>query len=594
MKRIIVLLLISMLFTTLTACSDTQIDSSQSNEDTSIEQYAILPSPEDVSIVPKILEISAFGDNKIVVSITDEHVQQVIDKNSSSKFIVRFINIGQDVNGVFDLFIENTGWSFITVGIHSNDLHEGASSGQSDTFNLSGNKLSFEINQIGVGKKISEANHYVVAYRSGDTVSEEAIASGSLVDIITVDESNAKIKLTYIDDNDVIIRLSGETIQELLKSNDSGTLWANFHLEGSPIEYQPQFKVQFPYGKDNGREYVQVSILNLLSDTYVDLHGDKNHEAVKTNNGCSGRIYYNDIKTLLSACDRIVITDQNRNVITEESYQKAVALDMYTIPPIPEVFPINDRDKDFFYPVTDDYMVIMIDMPLSTIYDYGYARPDLGEFYMPVEAHESPLKILVVISYDEFGITNQRAKIIYDSVADAMKAPATRLDWLSTNEFTGDEATDNRVRAEFFESIDQNVFGTSHNDDSNYQYFGHFDHVRYFASRTQNLLNFYSSSHALSYDRDSSFDENGFIVETSNYTYEFADFSEGVTLSREDTATITVFLFRNNQINVDRNAPRQLLRKLEIQHLNSKYNQKSCAQRVIKQGKLNNFHSHLS
>lgn len=191
----------------------------------------------------------------------------------------------------------------------------------------------------------------------------------------------------------------------------------------------------------------------------------------------------------------------------------------------------------------EDYIVIMLDLPLTSVLDYGYGSLNGVENYMPVNSHEAPMKIISVISYNEFGIIDQRTKVIYDSITSAMTASADRFDMYPVSQLTGDETKDNDILSDFMESLDKNVFGSSGNGDNDYQYFGHYNNVRYFdASMEQIKFLFFSLPQmSLSYDMNSAFDKEGFISESKQYSYDFPDYEINRSVMKESTATVTVY-----------------------------------------------------
>ena len=59
------------------------------------------------------------------------------------------------------------------------------------------------------------------------------LAGGSLSDIVSTQKSNEIIKITYIDDNQAIVRLAGETFDHYLNGEGYHNLTLGFYLPGN-------------------------------------------------------------------------------------------------------------------------------------------------------------------------------------------------------------------------------------------------------------------------------------------------------------------------------------------------------------------------
>lgn len=290
MKRIAILISCLILFTTFTSCSSHKTDSSTSDS-------------ELVFFEPKVLQITSYGEDKIAVSIEHERVNQVMKENSDGKISLLFSS-SNDLIYIID--ITHGGWVSYSVANNSeNQLPNDMLNGQPNTFNISENKVYFEIVQADIGGKIASCDSYTVSYKGVNVDAGDMLAYGLLTDVLTAKEHQSNVKLIYYSDDEVLIRLSGEVIQKNLKDSENDTLWVGFYLKGAS-EREPSYKIAFSYGEDNGNgeEYVQANLMQLTSDSYVHLRGEENPHATMTKNGCSGLIFYKDIRNLLSACEK--------------------------------------------------------------------------------------------------------------------------------------------------------------------------------------------------------------------------------------------------------------------------------------------------
>lgn len=516
----------------------------QSEIEASVNDTAKTPTDSDMLEQTYPLTLTAIGENKLLVTLTDEHTDGFLEIDETSTF--------QDTFRVY-FFAENEqklsitmtpySWDVSGVGIASQggapDFYV---NGQKDTYQVTDNTISFEVNQTGITEHLSQCDNYTLYYHDKNN-QQEMLASGSLTDVVSIQETTETITITYMDDDQAIVRLAGQTFDRYLAGEEYHDLVLKFYLPGND-SYTPLYELRVSSGVDLfSSKLYQLTLqqgAGILDSQ--ELIGDRYNNAVRTESEYSVQIFYNGIESLLSACDRIVVTDDEGEILLTESYVKAAMSGKVTIPDIPEVFEANAKDGEYFYPVTEDYIVIMLDMPMSTVLDYGYGSPDgIEYYYAPIESHEAPLKIISVISYNEFGISDQRTKIIYDSIASAMSAAADRLDWYPVSQLTGEEAKDNDILADFMESLDQKVFGSSANGNGDYQYFGHYDNVRYFDASIEQIKFLYSFPPSLSYDLSAAFGPDGFMTEAVQYSYDFPDYSLNRSVMREGMATVTVY-----------------------------------------------------
>lgn len=541
-KKIIITVLSIFLSTILNGCVSASHSVSEITDADSISQSL---GDTNASMQTGPLTLTVIGENKLLVTLTDDRTNGFLEFDESSTN-QRTFNVNFFAKNQQKLSISMTPYSWDLSG--SEDFSKGGVpdfyvNGQKDTYQVEGNKLSFEVNQAGIAEHLSECDNYTLYYFDKNN-QQEMLAGGSLSDIVNTQESNEIIKITYMDNNQAIIRLAGETFDQYLKGDEYHNLTLGFYLPGND-SYTPLYELRVSSGEDlfSSKLYKLTLQQNEGIMDSEELIGNQYNNAVRTDSGYSAQIFCGGIESLLSACDRIVVTDDEGKTLLTENYQNAVTVGEVSVPAIPEVFEVNAKDDDYFYPVTEDYIVIMLDMPKATVLDYGYGTVDGIEYYAPINSHEAPLKIISVISYNEFGIADQRTKIIYDSIASSMSASADRLDWYPVSQLTGDKATDNNILADFMESLDQNIFGNpvNSNEKEAYQYFGHYDNVRYFDAAINQIKVLYNSPPALSYDLNAAFGSDGFLTEMLAYEYDFPNFEINLSEMRQSTATVTVY-----------------------------------------------------
>ncbi|MEM1485610.1 hypothetical protein V6615_12160 [Oscillospiraceae bacterium PP1C4] len=547
-KTIFVLLLLALfLLTTFTACGEEE-NTFHKDKNGLFEPTGIgtSPSSADTSAVAQAgpLTLTVVGENKLLVTLTDERVNGFLDFDETSTFQNTF-RIFFFAETTQKLSISMTPYSWDISG--AEDMSQGGIpdlyvNGQKDTYQISGNTISFEINQAEIAGRLSACNNYTMYFHDKNG-QQEMLAGGSLSDVVNAQESGETICIAYWEKDQAIVRVAGATFDRYLAGGEYQNLKLGFYLPGND-SYVPLYELRLSAGTDllSSKLYQLTLRENEGIMDSEELIGERHNNAVRTDDGYSFQLFYKGIESLLSSCDRIVVTDDENKTLLTESYENAVTGEVVQIPALPDTFESSAQDGNYFYPVTDDYIVIMLDMPLTTVLDYGYYTADDGnKYYAPGKSHEAPLKIISIISYNEFGIADKRTKIIYDSIASAMSASADRLDWYPVSQITGDKGKDSDVLADFMESLDQKTFSNSPNSSESYQYFGHYDNVRYFAA-TMDQINFiYNYPPLLSYDQNSAFGADGFLTETIPYSYDFPNFEINRSLMRDSTATVTVF-----------------------------------------------------
>lgn len=544
MKKLTLALSAIFLLLTLTACGFVESGYQKNGGfDTTANTVSQTMTEASASNQTGPLTLTVVGENKLLVTLTDKRVDgfsEVDETDTNQKTFRMYFFAGEQQK----ISISMTPHTWDISG--AEDMSEGSSldfyiNCQEDPYQISGDTISFEVNQSGIANYFSQCDNYRIYYFDNNGQQEE-VAGGDLTDIVNTQASSETIKITYIDDDQAIVRVAGETFDRYLKGDENHELTLEFYLPG--IEsYTPLYELRISSGVD----YLSTKLcqLTLRQDEGImdsqELTGDQNNMTVRTDNGYSAQIFYGGIESLLSSCDRIVVTADEGKALLTESYENTVINGQAAILPIPDVFEMSAKDEDYFYPITEDYIVIMADMPMSTVLDYGYGEADGEEYYAPINAHEAPLKFISIISYDEFGIADQRTKIIYDSVTSAMTAAAGRLDWYPVSQLTGDEDADNDILVDYMESLDQNTFGSSTNDNEDYEYFGHYDNVRYFAASMHEIRTHFNAPPVMSYDQSTSFGPDGFLTDSIEYKYDFPNFEINLSEMRNSTATITVY-----------------------------------------------------
>lgn len=392
-KKTVITFLSIFLLTILNGCVSTSHTVSEITDADAISQSL---TNTNASMQTGPLTLTVIGENKLLVTLTDDRTNGFLDFDESSTS-QRTFNVNFFAKNQQKLSISMTPYSWDLSG--SENISKGGVpdfyvSGQKDTYQIAGNTLFFEVNQAGIADCLCECDNYTLYYFDKND-QQEMLAGGSLSDIVSTQKSNEIIKITYIDDNQAIVRLAGETFDHYLNGEGYHNLTLGFYLPGND-SYIPLYELRVSSGDDLfGSKLYQLTLRQ--SEEIMDseeLIGNQYNNAIRTDSGYSAQIFYGGIESLLSTCDRIVVTDDEGKTLLTESYQNAVTGGEAIVFAIPEVFEANAKDDEFFYPATEDYIVIMLDMPMTTVLDYGYGKVNGIEYYVPINSHESPLKII--------------------------------------------------------------------------------------------------------------------------------------------------------------------------------------------------------
>lgn len=516
---------------------------------------------EDVTLIEKNskLQVLNFGNNKIEILLNDSNIHNVLSDDSYTKFI--FIHFLKNGELKTTINIKGYEWSFMhydNIDISSNNqMPDVYLCNQNNPFVVDSDTLSFEIDHIDILSLFLDADRYVVSYWDPAFDASETLEEGEVSSILTQKEAEEKISFNYIDDNQVIITISSKEIISRVNTEGYYDLKLLFYLPGASM-----FEHSYELSISANLEYT-VSSFNIIETNYED---DDNgfrtyyNKIIQSENAISKivddkiliQLKCNKVKALLSSIEKLDLYKNNygnNELLLSESYKNACEIEQpieQYASLIPEVFESNKWDGKYFYPLTDDFVITMIEMPLTTTLGYAYGIFDGREVYAPASSYEAPLKIICITSYNEFGIVDYRTKIIYKDLYEAMTAPADRLDFLSTEDFTGEQKHDDKVRAEFFEALDQEFFGTSSQNQNSliiypYEYFGHFDYIRYFKSPLSSIRFMYNFPPYETYDKDSDYNQDGFIYDTKDYQYDFPDFTISQSIMRESKAKVTSY-----------------------------------------------------
>ncbi len=203
-----------------------------------------------------------------------------------------------------------------------------------------------------------------------------------------------------------------------------------------------------------------------------------------------------------------------QDMISEKSY--------YEIESMPDIFPKNAEDAEYFFPTTDKYMLAVIDVPNFSLYETDWFTQG-GEVGYEVlnSLYEVPVKIVYIESYDaENYVVDLKVKMIFPTAEDAMHTPLQQWD---------------RVYA-------SDILGVNQKDDSildiwSQQRFSAFDN---FSCRADNTLYFNQINNSSGFYYRG-YDENLGALRTAEYTDGYYRTTEKITCYDNNGDSITEY-----------------------------------------------------
>lgn len=406
--------------------------------------------------------------------------------------------------------------------------------------------FSVTISQLGIASVVKQCTNYAIRFCTIEPWNIETITEGNVSDILSIGESQSILQVVFPTDETVKLKLYGEEAKTAFYNNTDVNVRI-YETEEQMKDVTDLGIAQFSLcALNTGLEHGAGEIYQIGNDGMYhnidDIESSAHGTTIATNYGVAMKCSYSSIKELLPE-DYYYKLYIGEEVVEQGMVGDVLTMEKYDIPPIPDVFPVNSKDSEYFTPETDNYVIAMATYPVVQIYDYGFSRGPYGNLvYAPMDGHLGAITVVALISYDEFGVINQKNKIIYDTDADAMTAVAYRLDWLEADTLTGDESTDSAVIAQFFDELDQKYFA---NLISEGRYDGHYGNVRYYEGDWGNGATA-GFSGGVGISEDVKYDEQGFYKESIEYDYNYDDFSIGQSTIYTDTADFVQYESKPN------------------------------------------------
>ncbi|HKL79816.1 MAG TPA: hypothetical protein VJ888_05200 [Mobilitalea sp.] len=323
--------------------------------------------------------------------------------------------------------------------------------------------------------------------------------------------TSCDVKMTFPEDDEIKIKLAGETFVDAITEKDSIVIEFYNSKKG---RYEDGHGLNFIIRNNQckGSHLTNTDINNLEFDLFLDSDGQAITGPVVVEEDCVlMKIKIADIEQLVQSFVYYEIYS-DENSIYSGTVKEDVTEKWYDIPSLPSEY-VNEGDGEFFKPITDSYHVMKLDYPeykaadLAWGVDYTQAAPFPGAIcYTPMDAHNASLSVVLLESYDEFGdIMDAKAKVIYASTEEAMVAGVTRTQGLYPSLINGineeNEAVLEEHLADFLTDClkeSMTLYESDNGKTVDAYYDGHVDNILYFDYGTDQIEGTYWVVNSLS------------------------------------------------------------------------------------------------
>lgn len=494
-KQLILIMIIVVLMTVLTGCSVQKEDNDHNNTHMKQgdDQDAVTVNTDDTE--PKsAFQIALNGENEAVFTLTHEAVGKLETVwDGVSGRIVNEINI--------ELYSDNNE-DYISLGIRDGNfivcewissetkwLYDSANDNQIET-EWSDNAVSGKIKHLEIADILSKYTDYRVVYYvlEGDN---ETLEEGNLADIIMRNSSQEanNLQIALYDDDTVKFKIYGEDVKTGFY-NYKNIYVRLYENEEQISESSNKPTIEFLGGQGNqytGRGTVYAYTYTEEDNMMVghDMAGDEigyNNVAVASDYGIAMKYQYEGISNLIGNTtmyevycdDDLMYMGLVEDAVIEKEKE-------YNIDSIPETFPTNDMDAKYFIPETDNYRITMLEVPYLIDIPVWYRRMGVLVYGATGEMTEQHIATIVMLeSYDEFGLLNVKTKIVYEDYVQALYAgtdsgniildPQPRISEIDDSLIT-EELMDNFSRLELYDNPYYSHW---------YSYLGRFENIKYF------------------------------------------------------------------------------------------------------------------
>lgn len=474
------------LISALTGCGGIN-ESSNNNTFTNVLQEAVQVA-ENVSVEgtesDSIFQITPNGNHKTTVTLTDEAVGE-LHKNEDSSLRIQF-HLDEEV--VSEINIYSDAWNMIHIVNQDTRECEGVVDGMWENPNTD-QVVLFTIEQMDIVTLFKTFDKYSILFTDAENeMLQTEIANGNMEDIFgasgSKDEENPKhdIQIVFNDDSIVKFKVYGEEAKTAFYNYD--TISVRLY-ENSEQQISKFYIMDFSVSHKNAQGQRMVIGSSITPDINRDGHdmetGDGyNNLSVASDYGVAMKYECDNISNLVGNT-RIYELYIGDELMCMGYVDDAVTEMEYSISSIPDVFPTDSMDDKYFLPDTDSYRVIMMEVPYMIDIPVWYRRAGVlvyGANEDNLEYHTATM--IMLESYDEFGLLTVKTKIVYEDDMQATYAGADSGNIILNPVPRISEPDDSLTTEELIDSFSQSELYDNPSYSHWYSYLGCFDNVKYF------------------------------------------------------------------------------------------------------------------
>ncbi len=529
MKRILKFLLVmSIIGSILVGCTSTE-------KRETVTEYR----DEDGNIIEAGLQIQLNGENEATITLADEAVgtlNSVKDTMETKGLYDISISLFSEdeayqVNAMFDC---EDFFLFVKTPDSEEPLRK-----EHENFNVNrtDETVSFTICKVGIASIINQCSKYRAELITNGQENTNSIVEGNTVDILSDSEKQQNLQVMLSEEDLVKFKIYEEDLKRMYYDDKAINIKIYETTESKdPLVDFGMFHSQIATGEGevSGWFYNKDGSIKELIDDFKETQ--KGGKVKGMDYGVVMKFRYEGISEYLKPDytyrlyfdNQIIESGKISNIFIKEEYSN--------IPPIPDAFPVNDEDEQYFKPTTDNYIVSMTTYPSVPFYDFDFAIGQDGKKkYVPVGQHISPVKVVKLITFDEFGILEEKTKTIYSDEIDAMVAFTNQNTVIDASQLAGSEAIDSPEVKVIFDSKDNENISNLYKDSA---YYGRYGAVRYFDGSKERVNGNWIGDHIYLFGDEYSTKET--ITSEIEYNYQVFDFSKNNVGTREDNATMIV------------------------------------------------------
>lgn len=422
------------------------------------------------------LQIELLGENEANITVNseaigllDSRVHRDADKRIKELSIILFT---EDDDRIIGFDIKDKSSLLYAKNPNEADLE---SLNQDYLFNDIRTNSSFSTNahKLGLASEFNQCTNYEVRVYFNKSFKYEIIAEGKVADILSKKDRKPLLSLVRPDPESIKFKISGEEAKTNFFIDDNVDIYIfdsekdlNYGFANSIMDISV-----WPFEEGKNCKMAKCTVDN--EGIPQDLGEDRDHKigrATASESGVTikyvheriGEFVKPDYFYQLYCGSDFIECGRLSDIIIDEEYS--------SILPFPDWVPKNNKDREFLIPDTNEYTLAVLEVP-SAIENVPDWHDQAGNVvYGGIRREKIPLTLVVLDSYDEFGLISSKYKIIYPSAEDAKYAV------VGDEMIVGQEANDELVTDELFDKYDKSTFDG--NDYVDYQ--GLFENVRYF------------------------------------------------------------------------------------------------------------------